>query len=144
MYTLRPATDNDYAFLEALHTATMRDVVTQVWGWDAAIQGALFRRNFEPSRSQIVVVDEVDAGVFAVEKRDDTWFLANIEIAPAHQSRGLGAQLVAAVLAEAHAAGLPLTLKVLKVNRARVLYERLGFVTTGSTETHFLMRAASS
>ena len=142
-YTLRPATDNDYAFLETLHTATMRDVVTQVWGWDAAIQEALFRRSFEPSRRQIVVVDEIDAGVFAIEKRDDAWFLANIEIAPAHQSRGLGAHLIRAIRAEARAAGLPVTLQVLKVNRARLLYERLGFVTTGSTETHFLMRAAS-
>ncbi len=137
-YTLRPATDNDYAFLEALHTATMRDVVTQVWGWDAAIQGALFRRNFDPTRSQIVVVDGADAGVIALEKRDNAWFLAGIEIAPAYQSRGLGARLIGAIVAEAHAAGLPVTLQVLKVNRAQYLYERLGFVVTGSTATHFL------
>jgi ribosomal protein S18 acetylase RimI-like enzyme len=140
-YALRPSTDDDYAFLESLHNATMRDVVTQVWGWDDAVQQALFRRNFDPSRSQIVVVDEVPAGVIAIERRDDAWFLANIEIAPAHQSRGLGAQLIGAILAQAHAAGLPVTLQVLKVNRAQHLYERLGFVVTGSTETHFLMRA---
>jgi hypothetical protein len=90
-YTLRPATTDDYAFLEALHTATMRDVVTQVWGWDAAIQRALFRRDFDPSSSQIVVVDGADAGVVSLQKRDDAWFLANIQIAPAHQTRGLGA-----------------------------------------------------
>ena len=140
-YTLRHATADDYAFLEALHTATMRDVVTRVWGWDAAIQEALFRRSFDPARSQIVVVDGQDAGVFALEKRDDAWFLANIEIAPGYQSRGLGAQLIGSILSEAHAAGLPVTLQVLKINRARSLYERLGFAVTGSTETHFLMRA---
>ena len=56
-YTLRPASDDDYAFLEALHTATMRDIVEQVWGWDAADQHARFRRNFESSRSQIIVVN---------------------------------------------------------------------------------------
>lgn len=140
-YTLRPATLGDYVFLETLHAATMRDVVVQVWGWDAAEQQALFRRDFDPSCSQIVVVDGEDAGVLVLEKRDDEWFLANIQIAPAHQSRGLGARLIGTLLAEARAAGLPVTLQVLTVNRARRLYERLGFVTTGLTETHVLMRA---
>jgi len=141
-YTLRPATDDDYVFLETLHTATMRDVVTQVWGWDAAEQQALFRRDFDPTRSQIVVVDGADAGVIAIEKRDDEWFLANIQIALEYQSRGLGARLIGAILGEASAVGVPVTLQVFRVNRARHLYERLGFVVTGSTETHFLMRAS--
>jgi ribosomal protein S18 acetylase RimI-like enzyme len=141
-YTLRPATDADSGFLETLHAATMRHVVEQIWGWDAADQHERFHREFDASRSQIVVVDGMDAGVIAIEKREDGWFLANIQIGPAYQSRGLGSRLIGAILAGAHAASLSVTLQVLKVNRARRLYERLGFVTAGETDTHFLMRAA--
>jgi hypothetical protein len=42
----------------------------------------------------------------------------------------------------ADAKGLPARLRVLRVNPARQLNERLGFVVTGQTETHFLMEHA--
>ena len=37
------------------------------------------------------------------------------------------------------AAGLPVRLRVFRVNPASRLYERLGFVATGETDTHVLM-----
>src|SRR5207248_4890163 len=37
--------------------------------------------------------------------------------------------------------GQSVGLQVLKVNPARSLYKRLGFLTTGQTATHYLMRA---
>jgi ribosomal protein S18 acetylase RimI-like enzyme len=47
---------------------------------------------------------------------------------------------MALVMEEARARGVPVRLRVLKVNaRARAFYERLGFVQTGETETHTLM-----
>jgi len=33
-WSLRPAKASDYDFLVALHEATMREYVEQVWGWD--------------------------------------------------------------------------------------------------------------
>jgi len=51
----------------------------------------------------------------------------------------LGAALVRGVTAVADVRGLPVRLQVLKINPARRLYERLGFVVTGETETHDLM-----
>ncbi len=36
---------------------------------------------------------------------------------------------------------MPLTLKVVRANPARTLYERLGFIDTNTTETHYLMGA---
>jgi len=32
MYTLRQATEDDYAFLFHLHQASMKDYVTKTWG----------------------------------------------------------------------------------------------------------------
>jgi RimJ/RimL family protein N-acetyltransferase len=47
------------------------------------------------------------------------------------------------IIREATETQLPVTLEVLKVNpRAQVLYEKLGFVLTGETETHNLMTLA--
>ena len=140
-YSLRPATADDFPFLYDLHVATMRDYVTQTWGWDDAAQREMFAASFQPANSQIITINGLDIGVLAVEHRPDDWFLANFEIAPVAQGQGLGATIIRDLLATAARDGLPARFQVLKVNPARRLYERLGFAITGETPTHYLMSA---
>ena len=62
-------------------------------------------------------------------------------IAPEHQSRGLGSHVTRALVADARSAGRGVTLSVLKTNeRARRLYERLGFVIVKESTHHHRMR----
>jgi ribosomal protein S18 acetylase RimI-like enzyme len=138
-YQLRQATNEDYAFLYRLHVAAMGDLVARVWGWDDAWQERYFADHFDPAPSRIVVVGGEHVGVIAVVWSAADAFLSNIEILPEYQGRGLGAALVRGVIAEADARRLPVRLHVLKINPARRLYERLGFVVTGETATHYLM-----
>jgi GNAT superfamily N-acetyltransferase len=140
-YTLRPATAQDYAFLWTLHKLALGPYVAEVYGWDDAVQEPLFRERFDPAHRQIIVVDGRDAGVLEVSEREDGVFLDTIELMPAYQGQGLGGAVVEDVLAEAHTAGRSVTLRVFKVNPARRLYERLGFVEAGQSETHFVMCA---
>ena len=74
-----------------------------------------------------------------VLRSDGELNLANIRVAPEYQGQGIGTRLIGEMLREAHQQGLPVTLRVLKVNPARRLYERLGFVVVGETQTHHLM-----
>jgi len=141
-YQLRPATTGDFAFLQALNVATLKEYVAQTWGWDDAAQAARFRAGFRPEASQIVLVEGREAGVLAVEQRPDALFITNIAIVPEQQGRGLGAALIDAVLAEAGRSGAATRLQVLRVNPARHLYERLGFAIEGETSTHYLLCAA--
>jgi ribosomal protein S18 acetylase RimI-like enzyme len=141
-FQLRPASVEDYDFLYALQRATYRDYVIQTWGrWDEAWQQDYFRSHFDPAQEQIIVVDGQDAGALSVDRRPDELFLANIQILPAYQNRGLGTALIRQLLTEAQARGVPLALHVLRVNPARWLYERLGFRVVEETPTHFVMRA---
>jgi ribosomal protein S18 acetylase RimI-like enzyme len=140
MYSLRQATAADYDFLYDLHVSAMREHITATYGWDEAFVQNHFRDHFDLTRSQIVVVNGREAGVVAVERRSSEVYLANIEVMPAYQGRGLGTAIIRDILAGAQAAGLPVALQVLKVNPARRLYDRLGFTITGETPTHFLMR----
>jgi ribosomal protein S18 acetylase RimI-like enzyme len=141
-YHLRPATAEDFAFLHALHVATLKEYVAQTWGWDDAAQAARFRDRFRPEANQIVVVDDREVGVLAVERRPDALFIANIAVVPERQGRGLGAALIGDVLAESARTGVVVRLQTLRVNPARRLYERLGFAIEGETPTHYLLRAA--
>jgi len=140
MYTLRQATEADYAFLYHLHQASMKDYVTQTWGWDEEVQRTLFRERFEPARLQIVVVNGRDVGVLSVKQEPDILVIANLQFLPDSQRQGLGTAIIRTLLWQASQRGMPVGLQVLKVNPALKLYERLGFIVTGETDTHYLMR----
>jgi GNAT superfamily N-acetyltransferase len=138
--TLRAATTKDGDFLYRLHRRVMQMYVIETWGqWDEAWQSQYFHQHFNPGACQIIVFQEHDIGAICVERRPTDLFLSNIEVLPAYQAQGIGTQLIRALMDEAHKRGVPLSLRVLRVNPARKLYERLGFVISGETATHYLM-----
>ena len=139
-YTLRPATDADHAWLRWLHHATMREAVESMWGWDDELQDALFDEKFTPENHWIVEVDGHDVGLIAVSRRASEYVLDNIQITPAHQGMGLGTGLIREVQDRAWRDHVPVRLGVIRSNRARDLYERLGFVVTDESDTHYFMR----
>jgi GNAT superfamily N-acetyltransferase len=139
MIRLRPATQDDYTFLWELHRTAMRPYVEATWGWDEVWQADYFRTHLVLARCQIIQSAGVDVGVLVVEAQSDRVFLELIAVLPAYQRAGVGTAVVRHVLSQATGQGLPVALHVLKVNPARVLYERLGFVVTGETATHYLM-----
>lgn len=139
--TLRPTRQEDADFLYGVLKATMQEYVAQIWGWDEAWQQAHFREHFEPSKEQIIVLEGEEIGVISVEQREAEVFLSKIYILPQYQGRGIGTNLINSVLEQAHRRGVPVTLRVIKVNPAKRLYERLGFVEVGETESHYVMKA---
>jgi GNAT superfamily N-acetyltransferase len=142
---LRPVTHQDGPFLYALLKATMQEYVEQTWGWDEEWQQTYFWTRFaadqESGHRQVIVRDGEDIGVLTVEERADELFLSQIYILPEHQGQGIGTALIRSVLQRGAELDLPVRLRVLRVNPARRLYERLGFVVTAETDTRFFMEA---
>lgn len=143
LFTLRPATERDYAWLWEIKRTTMRPYVELTWGnWDDEAQERFFRQHFVPGAIEVITVEGKHAGLLNLEREPGEIFLANIQLHPDFQNQGLGAAVVNSVLASARALGLPVRLQVLKVNtRARDFYARLGFRVYGENLTHLLMRA---
>lgn len=141
-YALRPATPSDYRWLWELKRLTMRPYVEQTWGqWDDIAQEAFFRRNFSSETVQIIEVEGRNAGLLNVEREPAEIFLANLQIHPDFQNRGLGTAVLRALLESARNLDSPIRLQVLKVNTAALrLYARLGFALYKETSTHSLMR----
>jgi ribosomal protein S18 acetylase RimI-like enzyme len=138
--TLRTATEEDADFLFQLQRATMQAYVVQTWGeWDDAWQRRRFRQHFNSVACQIVLDQNQAIGVICVERDANEIRLGKIELLPAYQGRRIGTELLMALVTEANQQRVPLTLQVLKVNPARRLYERLGFVICSETATHWLM-----
>ena len=140
-YTLRPVTEEDYAWLWQLKQRTMRAYVEQTWGtWDEGVQDIFFRQGFFPEKLRIIQAGGRDAGLLEVEQNSHEVFLLRIEIAPEFQGRGLGSAVIGELAATARAARLPLRLQVLRVNPARRLYARLGLRVVGENATHVQMQ----
>ena len=137
-FTLRPATAEDRDWLFAVRRATMRTYVRQTWhAWDDASQRARFEDSLALTDMQVIVTAGHDAGLLHVERDADGIFLANIQIHPDFQNRGLGTAVIRTLLDEARTRGEPVRLQVLKVNHAACrLYQRLGFAITGETAHH--------
>ena len=135
-FTVRPATAADRPFLFALKQATMGEYIVATFGpWDEATE----RRHFGPDLNRIAVISVEGRDVAMVEARSEggDLYLANIQVIPEWQSRGLGTRIVELVAAVAHARGRALVLRVLKVNRrAQQFYERLGLQVTGELPHH--------
>ena len=142
LHTLRFATARDYQWLWELKRLTMRPYVELTWGyWDDALQEEFFRKNFSSNTVQIISVDGGDAGLLNVERETDGIFLANLQIHPSFQNRGLGSAVLRELLESAAVLHIPVRLQVLRVNVAACrLYERFGFSIYSETPTHRLMR----
>jgi ribosomal protein S18 acetylase RimI-like enzyme len=104
-YTLRPVTEDDYAWLWQLKQRTMRAYVEQTWGtWDEGVQDIFFRQGFFPEKLRIIQAGGRDAGLLEVEQNSHEIFLLRIEIAPEFQGRGLGSAVIGDLAAAARAA----------------------------------------
>jgi ribosomal protein S18 acetylase RimI-like enzyme len=138
--TLRPAAPADSDTLYDIHERAMRGYVEVAYGpWDDADQRQRWQASFDLTTHQVIEVDGVTAGTLSIIEQPEHIFLSLIEVDPGFQGRGIGTSLVRAVMAQAAEAAVPARLQVLKANPARRLYERLGFVIYGVTDTHFLM-----
>ena len=133
---LRPITEADYDFLWRLHNAALKRYVEETWGWDEEWQASDFREKFDPNAGSIINVDGVDAGFWWVTERDDEIVLVSIRLLPEFQRRGIGTRLIRGLTENSDR---PVRLKVLKVNPARRLYERLGFSISRDLDTHYEM-----
>jgi GNAT superfamily N-acetyltransferase len=141
MYTLRQATKADAAFLARLHHATMQPYLEQTLGWDEATQLAMFGEQFDPTHLQIILLSGREVGALRMEWQEETLALANLQLLPEEQGKGLGTLILTHLLDLARFEGVPATLYVLKVNPSRRLFERLGFRVLEETPTSYLMQA---
>ena len=138
----RQATEEDFDFLFAMHIATMKDYVDQIWGWDDAFQESLFRERYIPNQIQVIKFDGKDIGMISLEERTDDVFLRAIEILPTHQGQGIGSRIIQEIIDDAESKQKPVSLSVLKGNPAKSLYERLGFSVIEETDPRFFMKTS--
>jgi ribosomal protein S18 acetylase RimI-like enzyme len=144
--TLRPYVAQDEAFLQEVYVSTRADEMA-LFGWSEAQQKTFLGMQYQAQRRSylaqvpaaeysIIQVDHVAAGRLIVDRSGDVILLMDISLLPAYRGAGIGTSLMHDLLAEAARAGKPVRLHVEQSNRARHLYERLGFAQTADGEIY--------
>jgi ribosomal protein S18 acetylase RimI-like enzyme len=147
--TLRPFAPENPEFLFQLYASTRQHEIA-AFGWPPAQQEAFLRMQFNAQKRwydmayagadhQLILVDEKPAGRILVFRDKDSNRLVDIALLSEYRSRGVGTQLLRDLIAKCESEHLPLRLQVTKVNPARHLYERLGFITIGEDGMYYEM-----
>ncbi len=147
--SLRPATAEDKEFLLAVFKSSRGEDLREL-GWDEDRIGEFLDMQFEAQQrldqneyqqadDQIVLSEEQPAGRLTVERRDHEIRCVEVALLPTHRNTGVGTFLIRQLQDEARLANKPLRLGVIRFSRAVGLFERLGFVRTSETGTHFQM-----
>lgn len=141
----RPATPDDQSAARRIHHLAYREVVERQFGrWDEAVQDSYFDDTWPLHEHDMLELDGWTCGYFAVEIGADGVDVHELVLHPAYQGRGIGTQLLLEAIDQAHRLKLPVRIQVLLENhRAARLYQRLGFIECGMTETHRQLRLQS-
>lgn len=91
------------------------------------LQTAHFRRNYPDASYDIILKDGAPAGRLYVAQEADEMRVLDIALLPDFRGQGIGTTLLQCLMAEVAERRIPLRLHVERHNRARRLYERLGF-----------------
>ena len=137
---LRPAAPQEEPWARKLNTAAYHTVITEQFGvWNDREQQRQFGDKWAQGQYQVISCEGVPVGVLWISEKEEHVFINELLIVPERQGLGIGTRVMSDVLRDAGTRNLPVRLRVLLRNRARALYERLGFKVDAVTPTHFLM-----
>lgn len=136
---LRPATEQDAAFLSAVYRSVREPELLAV-GWPSAqieafcemqhrFRIAGYMQYVPLVEPHVVLWDNNPVGMLAVCRGARRWVLVNIELLASARGKGIGSELISLLQQEAKTAGVGLQLHAANTSPVVRLYERCGFTT---------------
>ncbi|MFJ2542512.1 GNAT family N-acetyltransferase [Microbacterium sp. NPDC087589] len=123
-----------------LRAVVMRPDLERLGRYDPVRVRQRFLDAFVPENTRVIVVDGEDVGLVAVRHERDALWIEHFYLAPESQGRGIGAAVLAHLLADGDGTR-PFRLNVLQSSPARRLYERHGFVLESEDAVDVFMKA---
>jgi|TARA_Y100001960_G_C13922684_1_gene470708 GNAT superfamily N-acetyltransferase len=134
VYETRKAENSDYEFLFELKKSAEFEPIKAVFGWDESVQREIHHNEWVEEKPTIIEVDGVAVGSYLVQYHSENLYFGRFFLLPEHQGKGIGSQVLKAVIELAEQKSLPIKLCYLQGNRVGQLYKRFGFEVTGQDE----------
>jgi len=134
-FRFSPAAASDLERLVELRIAAMRPSLERIDRFDLERARRRMVDQFRPEHTRLIWRGEAFAGCVAFGPDAPGWFrLEHFYIHPDRQGAGLGADVLASLLAESDAQALAVRLTVLQESAANRFYARFGFAETARDE----------
>lgn len=137
---LQPATGDDREFAWLLYRDLMKPLTEEILRWDEQSQRAVVERSLAHQGTSIIVMNGSSVGWLQVDSTSSAIYLGQLYIISALQKRGIGTAIVKWLCGQARLEGKPVTLEVMKNNRALAFYHQLGFRVNGESKYKYEMR----
>jgi ribosomal protein S18 acetylase RimI-like enzyme len=146
---LRPVRPDDEDFLFRTYAGTRADEMALV-DWSPEQKQAFLQMQFDAQRRSyqmqfpdakhdVILHGDASAGRLMVDRSEECILVIDIALLPEHRNSGIGSRLLRELQAEAAASDQPLRMHVENFNRARRLYERLGFTKIDEVGFYWLL-----
>ena len=142
-FRFSPATPQDIERLVALRVEAMRPALERIGRFDPERARWRLVEHYRPEHTRLIWLGEVFAGCVAyAPDGPGRRKLEHFYLDPALSGQGLGSAVMAALMAQADAAGETVGLTVVRESAANRLYPRFGFVETGRDEVDIFYERA--
>lgn len=140
VFSLLAASEHDKDFIFEVFKVSMQKYVEWAWGWDEQFQCNGFWKNFPVDKFKIICIARKRAGAFYVEESEQHHWIRTIFLSPEFRGLGVGSALLAQEADRAKSVNKQLVLKVIKINPAKRLYDRLGFKVVNEDDVTYQMQ----
>ena len=149
---LRPVLPKDETFLYQLAYENMFEQLA-AWAWDPQYrepllkmqivgQNSAYAAEFPNANHGIILLDDKPVGRMILDRGPEIHYLVDITILKQYRGAGIGTRLIQALCTEAEMLRKRVRLQVMVTNRAKGLYERLGFRLIEDRQVAWLMERA--
>ena len=115
------------------------DRISEFLGMQYEAQQHFYESEYKRAADELILWEGEPAGRLIVERREHEIRCVDVALLREHRNKSIGSFLIQKLQDEARREKKPLRLQVIRFNRAVHLFERLGFVRTSETGTHFQM-----
>jgi GNAT superfamily N-acetyltransferase len=139
--SFRPAVSADKVFARRIYIDTTRPHVSHLPDWTDEYLNARFERRFIVTATRMILRDGVTVGWVRLSDSEGGIVLEQLYLDPAYHRQGIGTAIMGILVREWQSEGKPVSLRTLRRNPARHLYERFGFrIVDESQPNSFGMR----
>lgn len=140
-YIIRSAIPDDYDSIYTLKVETVRPYVEKIWGWDENFQQNDFAWDFAVIK-HFSVIEIAGKFIGFVQCCFESPYLElnEIHLLSEYRGKGIGSDILRCIQNDCMIQNRKIRIGCFKENyRAKALYQKLGFIQTEETDTHYIL-----